>query len=354
MTSSYVNLRSQRVSVLGSLYWFLFNPINSLELLAHISSLVQNKPRNSQISRISHLLQVASMSELAKKSDLQAQRLLVLNQALETACQQGLVETVTTLLENGADPNAKAYDGRSILVTACEMGVVDIVKNLLQFGANVNTRDDLGVDLSKWKDQFSGTNYGNALQTACAEHFCNHDDSYGEIIDLLLEAGADPNIVCGYYGTPLVAACSRRNLDTVKKLLSYNADVTVQVDRLLGLNINLTSWNSGYGGREYGTALQTACAMNNVQIVKELLTKNPDIWVEGGSRGSAINAASSIRDNEILQSLFEHDAAHSEVTATGQTDKSSASAVVPGMLYTDLVHMSNATDMTQKIWKTSL
>eukprot|EP00026_Physarum_polycephalum_P012148 Phypoly_transcript_12424.p1 GENE.Phypoly_transcript_12424~~Phypoly_transcript_12424.p1 ORF type:complete len:363 (-),score=42.52 Phypoly_transcript_12424:6-1094(-) len=76
---------------------------------------------------------------------------------LHSAVSGGFLDVVTTLLENGADPNYNLRDdvGESPLHVAALMGRLPIVEVLLKFRANVNSLDCFGatpVDYAKSND----------------------------------------------------------------------------------------------------------------------------------------------------------------------------------------------------------
>jgi ankyrin repeat protein len=60
---------------------------------------------------------------------------------LQIAVEDNHVETVTALLEAGADPDSEAYPLSPPLIRAARLGYIEIVKLLVLHGADVNIRD---------------------------------------------------------------------------------------------------------------------------------------------------------------------------------------------------------------------
>ncbi|GAB1312302.1 Ankyrin repeat-containing domain protein [Madurella fahalii] len=155
---------------------------------------------------------------------------------------------------------------------AASEGYNDIVEILLEKGADVNAQ---------------GGYYGTALQAAASE-------GDNDIVEILLEKGADVNAQGGEYGTALQAAAFGGDNDIVERLLEKGADVNAQ---------------GGY----YGTALQAA-AFGGYDIVEILLEKGADVNAQGGEYGTALQAAASGGDNDIVEILLEKGA---DVNAQG-------------------------------------
>jgi ankyrin repeat protein len=63
---------------------------------------------------------------------------------LLAATGENCVDTVTLLLDRGADINVKDDDGRTALITAAAGGMTDVVRVLLQRGADMDLEDHLG------------------------------------------------------------------------------------------------------------------------------------------------------------------------------------------------------------------
>src|SRR5262245_16598295 len=68
-------------------------------------------------------------------------RAQTLNEDLIQAARKSNVEAVKTLLEKGADANAKTEHGATPIFFACDRGNTEIVKLLLEHGADVTISD---------------------------------------------------------------------------------------------------------------------------------------------------------------------------------------------------------------------
>lgn len=108
----------------------------------------------------------------------------------------GHAETVSVLLEAGADPNAAAHNQLKAapIHSAAAAGRADIVKMLLERGANANARQQQGFV---------------ALHTAAFEGKL-------EIARLLLDHGADPNAAADDGRTPLAFAREGKHDDLAR------------------------------------------------------------------------------------------------------------------------------------------
>jgi beta-lactamase regulating signal transducer with metallopeptidase domain/ankyrin repeat protein len=126
-----------------------------------------------------------------------------INVAIVEAAEQGDIDEVTELLDDGADVNAVVPgDGTPLLVAARE-GHRTLVRLLLDRGADA----DIGVEGD-----------GNALIMAAREGF-------RDIVTMLLDRGADVNAAVPGDGNALIMAAREGHRDIVTMLLDRGASI---------------------------------------------------------------------------------------------------------------------------------
>jgi ankyrin repeat protein len=153
---------------------------------------------------------------------------------LMTAAVQGYSGVVLTLLEKGADVNAKDMWGYTALVHAAGKGHGEIVKQLVKEGRWTNKEES----------------FGRALAVAVGQ-------GYTEIAKLLIEEGADLNEKTAGFGfTPLMIAANRGDTDIIQALINKGADVNTKSTN--GLTAMQLAENQGHN--EIAKLLQTAGA----------------------------------------------------------------------------------------------
>jgi len=118
------------------------------------------------------------------------------------------IESVKVLVDAGAKIDIEDYNGGTPMMYASEYGYVDVVKFLVEKGANVNKK----------------TKFGETALTLNIG-FVKRDK---EIVKILLDAGADPNIVYVNSMTPLLYAASSNDNDIVELLVDAGADVNAK------------------------------------------------------------------------------------------------------------------------------
>ena len=123
-----------------------------------------------------------------------------------------------------------------------------------------------------------GGRYDNALQAAS---YSGHDN----VVQMLLDGGADVNLQGGLYNNALQAASINDHGKTVQVLLDKGADVNVR-------------------GGVYGNALQAASYMGYDNVMQILLDRGADVNVQGGVHGNALQAAAHFGHENAIQLLL--------------------------------------------------
>ncbi|KAJ7445585.1 ankyrin repeat-containing domain protein [Mycena latifolia] len=224
---------------------------------------------------------------------------------LHFCCHNGYIEGVCGLLANGAGIN-RNIKGETPLSITLAKGHTDIVRILLENNADPN------VPLERC---------GSALQ------FASTRGDTGAV-QLLLKKGANINAEGGEFGSALQAACQKGHAEIVRLLLEEGADMNakggaagcawqaacrnghVEVVRLLlehGADVNAT-------GRKSWTALQAAAMNGHIEVVQLLLQHGADVNGIIKTSGTPLQAASLNGHMEVVRLLLEHDA---DVNATG-------------------------------------
>ena len=123
---------------------------------------------------------------------------------LTLACTNGNAAVVSRLLDAGADANGTVPGGETPLMTAARTGKAAVVRALIVHGADVNAKEGRGRQ--------------SALMWAAAE-------GNVEVLDTLIEAGADFRTPLDSGFTPLLFAVREGRIGAVKTLLKAGADV---------------------------------------------------------------------------------------------------------------------------------
>ncbi|KAF9766838.1 hypothetical protein IL306_000691 [Fusarium sp. DS 682] len=151
------------------------------------------------------------------------------------AVSEGQVEAANLLLDAGADLQARNQSNNyPVLMVASDRGHLNVVKALL---------DRPGVDVNA-----HGSFAYTALHAAAAS-------GHLEVVNHLINAGANINDVGGYYGSALQAAAYKGHQAVAEKLLDVGADPALD-------------------GGEYGIAIVAAAAQQHVDVVRMFIERN--------------------------------------------------------------------------------
>lgn len=146
------------------------------------------------------------------------------NAPLADAARLKNIETMHSLLQQGADVNAAQADGMTALHWAAWHDQLSIAELLIQQGADVNTTNRYDVP---------------PLSLACR-------NGNGRMVELLLQAGADANASLTGGETVLMTAARTGRPAAVQALIAAGADVTAKEDN----NQTALMWAAAEGHSE--------------------------------------------------------------------------------------------------------
>jgi len=249
---------------------------------------------------------------------------------LWVACQNGQIEVVKFLLQNGADPNISNNFGCTPLIIACFEGHFEICSLLLE-NSDINaqlTDGNTALHLAVEKNNLEMVNFILGVKNIlvdkqngrCAPIHLACLKNKIEIVGMLIRAGADVNVLQETYGnTPLQIAIYNSFNSLIEFLLDNGADpnffdgeqtplymatlykntkvVSLLIKR--GANVNLRNSDGT-------TALQGACWGGIVEIFKILVENGADIFNQNESGNTILFDACFGGNMEICKYLIEN------------------------------------------------
>ncbi|KAF3922304.1 Ankyrin-1 [Dactylellina cionopaga] len=189
--------------------------------------------------------------------------------ALTAAAYDGTLDIIKMLIAHGADVNSP--NGYALQI-ASEQGHYNVVEFLLQCGAYVN----VCVDLNKFP-------WGTALQGAC-------EAGQLDIVVLLIEHKADPDLGAGPQTCPIIAACRKGEPEILDQLI------------IAGATVNL------FGGPDLSTPLINAAGTMYKDSVESLLNAGANINTADQEGDTALIVAADVGDEELVAFLLERGA----------------------------------------------
>ena len=202
----------------------------------------------------------------------------VVSDDIFNAIDAGDIETVKTHIKGGMAVDSVDSNGTTPLMWASTQGQLEIMRYLIDQGASINKGrysdqitpliaatlyeqpDAIRLLLEKGAEIDLSANQSNALYQAA-------NVGYTEVVDVLLEAGANPNLFTSSGFDPLFAALSSSQLQIVKSLIDHHADV-----------------NAVYSPEQPypNSPLMVAAWRGNPEIIKTLLESGArDPWLSG-------------------------------------------------------------------------
>ena len=182
-----------------------------------------------------------------------------------TACHLGWADDVRRIVENDPAQASVSRDGTPLIESVCEAGWLQVGKVLVESGAPVDIFTACSLGMHKRVEQFLERD--PSLVGAKRRLFeyeplhCGAECGHPEVVELLLEAGADVNGCNGWKFTPLhlavIGAREQRlteaHFQIARLLIERGANVTA-VDEYHRSPLDLANGNIDYG-REHGEDL---------------------------------------------------------------------------------------------------
>ena len=219
------------------------------------------------------------------------------------AARENCRECVKTLLAKGADIDLPDPDGVSPLHIAIMNANWDLAKDLVEAGADVDQWDIYGM-----APLFSAVGSRTRTDGGRASIDPPNTTTGLDIVKLLLERGADPNMQLFFRpanvrgatnlrgSTPLIRAANQNDMEVVKLLLEHGADATVyQADRQTPIHAVLAGRANEKDAIELIKVFHDAGTdVNSVALV---------VHMEEVRGGSALHYAVRKRYKEIIRLL---------------------------------------------------
>ncbi|KAK1476250.1 hypothetical protein CABS01_15472, partial [Colletotrichum abscissum] len=225
---------------------------------------------------------------------------------LAAAAWDGTIEIVRTLIKHGAHIDSPT--GCPLQLAAKE-GHAEVVRHLLSHGAKVDR-------IPEEEDNYRGSDFqeGTALQAAC-------EAGKTEVVRVLLQWKANPNLGRGPYNSPILATTARNRSEILKLLIDApGIDVNVKgaknsstplmnaaflmtyedTELLLNAGADVNQW-----GPHDETALIRAARKGDARILRLIISRGANILHAGQDEQTALDIAAGQANVECLQVLAE-------------------------------------------------
>ncbi len=173
-------------------------------------------------------------------------------------------KTVSALLAQKADVNARSRDGSTALLWAAHFNEADTTELLLKAGADANLANDFKM---------------TPLSQACI----NGSDT---LVRVLLKSGANPNAAIATGETPLMTCAKAGAVDAVRRLIEFGAAIEAR-EPTQGQN-----------------ALMWAAAEHHPDVVKALIDAHADLKAHSKQGFTAIHFAAREGDQAVVEVLL--------------------------------------------------
>jgi uncharacterized protein len=219
---------------------------------------------------------------------------------LHDLAESGDEQGIRAELSRGADPNARIVYGRppkipgvSALMLAARSGSVESVRVLIDAGADISASNALGEQ---------------------AIHYATADP---DIIDLLIQNGADPNAATGRGDTPICRAARIGQLDSVVALIRSGANIlggsccplekAARRGHVSILRVLLENAPPNWGDDIFclGEAVIAAAAADCLPCIELLLARGADVNIRTPAGETALMQAAERGGIEAVRMLLQ-------------------------------------------------
>ena len=257
--------------------------------------------------------------------------------ALMTACAKSNADAINVLLKAGADPNIANVNGETCLYCAvrgaCNREVLQVI---IDHGADVNVKNENEITALMIACEKSNADSINILLNAGADtmlsditgatwiHHAVGNDCRREVLYAIIDHGADVNATNVNNWTALMIACQKSNVDTINVLLKAGADPNIadvngetclycavrgacnkevlQAIIDYGADVNATNMNNW-------TALMIACQKSNADVINVLLKAGADPNIADVNGETCLyDVVRGACNKEVLQGIIDHGA----------------------------------------------
>jgi len=208
----------------------------------------------------------------------------------------GNTKIAKALSEKGARADLKSRGGRTALLVAAAVGNVDMAKVLLSEGSRVDEVDEDGNTALLLASCYGRRDMVKAL--IAAESVLDQRNNRGNtplhaasenghtaVVRLLLSSGVDPAVANRKNETPLTAAARKGQLDAVKALCDKQIDINART-------------------MKGDTALMIAARNGQIAVVKYLLSRGADVSAKDWEGNTAFALASEAGRKDLLELLI--------------------------------------------------
>ncbi len=234
-------------------------------------------------------------------------------------------DEISECLRSGANPNVSDAQGRTPLMLAAQHADQMLITALSEAGASHEHKDKNGrtmleYALHSYKESavlpfLNASNpqaLNRLLSTGVTPLIYAIDKFSIELVDLLLEYGADPNMPDSLGFTPLMHAVRRSllseeailsTLAIIKILLERGADIDFQRRDLRTINVRPVSREADDTEEAGDTALMHAVMYGNERVVKTLLDAQADYTILNEKRQNALKIAHNKKVHNVIAVL---------------------------------------------------